>query len=61
MKIIERGMLPMDKLYTVTCQLCKAKFEFALHEAVIASEQSGFCKINCPLCGYQILQQIDSS
>jgi len=52
MKILERGTKPTDKVYTVRCQHCKTKFEFAQHEGkVIYDQRDGdFISIACPVC-----------
>jgi uncharacterized protein with PIN domain len=52
-KILELGSKPIEKTYTVRCDQCKTKFEFAQHEATVNRDQrdGDYVSILCPVCG----------
>ena len=60
MKVIECGVHPNEKLYTVRCRQCSTKFEFEAHEAkVIYDERDGnYVEIACPLCRTKCTQSV---
>jgi hypothetical protein len=52
MRIIERGILPGEKIYVQICRDCKTKFEFMQKEAKVVHDQrdGDFMQIECPVC-----------
>jgi RNase P subunit RPR2 len=52
MKIIERGHLPEQKPYRVTCGTCRTIFEFEQREAKVTRDQrdGDYVSIACPVC-----------
>lgn len=52
MKIIQRGVLPKDKVYRTTCVNCKTIFEFSDYEATKMFDQrdGDYLIVVCPVC-----------
>lgn len=53
MKILEHGMPPIVKVYTLRCHNCSTKFEFQRHEAEFVPDQrdGDYLRVHCPVCG----------
>jgi len=45
MKILERGTLPSEQVFRVSCRKCKSKLEFTAKEA---KYESDWWKVDCP-------------
>ena len=56
MKIIERGILPEEKVYQARCTHCKSLLEFQKKEAECYSDvrNGSYLTITCPVCDYAI-------
>ena len=53
MKILERGTLPSNRVFRVSCNTCKSKLEFTAGEAKQDSDLRGgdtWWKVDCPVC-----------
>lgn len=60
MKIIKKGELPEEKIYTFDCRRCKSKVEAQQKEGKIQFDQrDGDCVIfKCPVCGENVYVNI---
>ena len=54
MKILERGTLPNEIVFRVTCSKCKSKLEFTAGEAKHGTDwrdsHDEWWKVDCPAC-----------
>jgi len=60
MKILKKGIIPRDKIYTVACKNCHTRFQFKQHEGKICydNRDGDYVTIECPLCKEIIYENI---
>ncbi len=55
MKILQRGNLPSEATYIVSCRNCQSVLEYTRKEARVVSDRNETCYvIECPVCKKEI-------